>query len=424
MSPLVTPENPGIGLVPRPVVPPAPRPDPVRAEFQRLSPTGQGFAALGEFGAAVRGEQSPLLAKAEARRKDKLLQMEELKGSTTALEHGVKLLEGMPEGPARKEFRDAYANRMESLDPGLGATFMNLSERPDFATRLNEYMPYLPEHLKSMSKLNPSGFLKFMGTAEGAKELGQAADMRDLKLATQKVQTAIVGYQQFMPPEEAKKIASDGVITASEVMSMQKYVPEAARLTDAEISAIKRNDKTFWLGLDVLHGDKENEVRAKRAEGGKMKPGTMTDIPLGGKQYAKGAYDPDKTLFPNAEHDANGFAILGKGTKEGTTINMPSSSGFGVDPKTGKESHWTLGKDGEVRWDPIQPSPKPVNPIQAAVAKAISDAGGGGNPAPKPGAGRAQPVAPAGIPAGSKKVGKSPDGKDVWEAPDGKRYTP
>ena len=31
---------------------------------------------------------------------------------------------------------------------------------------------------------------------------------------------------------------------------------------------------------------------------------------------------------------------------------------------------------------------------------------------------------PAGIPSGSRKIGKSPDGKDVYEAPDGEQYTP
>ena len=33
-------------------------------------------------------------------------------------------------------------------------------------------------------------------------------------------------------------------------------------------------------------------------------------------------------------------------------------------------------------------------------------------------------VLPAGIPEGSRKIGKSPDGKDVYQAPDGEQYTP
>ena len=51
------------------------------------------------------------------------------------------------------------------------------------------------------------------------------------------------------------------------------------------------------------------------------------------------------------------------------------------------------------------------------VTKEQVDAAKGGGAAPQQGA------APAGIPADSKVIGKSPEGKEVYEAPDGKRYT-
>ena len=118
----------------------------------------------------------------------------------------------------------------------------------------------------------------------------------------------------------------------------------------------------------------------KRAESKpKLQPGEITDIPLGGKNFAKAAYDPDKTLFPQAAHDANGFAILGKGTKEGTTINMPGAEGFGVNPETGKPGHYSLGKDGTLRWDKIEPVDK-TDPVKKAIAEAIGKGGKGGVP--------------------------------------------
>lgn len=280
----------GIGMAsPKPATRPTLRDD-VRAEFQSLSPMQQVGAALSEFSAGVGGRASPLAGRVEARRKEKLMQMEELKGSVSALEHGVKMLEGI-EGPERQKFIDTYAARLDGLDAGLGETYKRVADRPDLLSRYKEYLPELPEHLQMMARTNPQGFLKFAGTAEGVKALGDGLDRRELRSATQKVRTAMMGFQQLVPPEVASRIGKDNVITASEILELQQHLPEKVRLTDAQVGAIQRNDKTFWNGLGVLHGEKEQEVLANRAKGKENKAPQTKDVDSIVYQY-----DPDKKI--------------------------------------------------------------------------------------------------------------------------------
>lgn len=251
-SSLLTTPSSGIGVAPT---------DPQ----QPASKEPEGI--LGKIGKYMTGGYSPhiQMKRQAAARQDKLAQMEELKGTVSALEHGVSMVQGM-EGDERAKFVDAYAGRLDKIDAGLGETYRKLADRPDLLSKYKEYVPDLPEHLQVMAKNDPKGFLKFAGTAEGVKALGDGLDRRELRTATKKVQTVMMGYQQLVPPEVAKSIASDGVITASEILSMQQYLPDSVKLTDSQMQAVQRNDKTFWNGLGVLHGDKEQEVLAARAK--------------------------------------------------------------------------------------------------------------------------------------------------------------
>lgn len=279
----------GIGMAPpEQVAAPAREATNDMASLSQIQKVGN---VLSEFGAGVTGQPSPMRARMETQRKEKLMKMEELKGSVSALEHGVNMVQGM-EGPERQKFIDTYASRLDGIDAGLGETYKRLADRPDLLTKYKEYLPELPEHLQIMAKNSPKEFLKFVGTAEGVKAMGDGLDRRELRGAVQKVRTTMMGYQQLVPPEIAKGIGQDNVITASEVMSMQKYLPEAVRLSDSQMNAIQRNDKTFWQGLGVLHGEKEQEVlaaRAKRPEGDKT-PATKD---IDGKVYQ---FDPDNKI--------------------------------------------------------------------------------------------------------------------------------
>lgn len=252
----------GIGMAP------AKRPslrDSVQSELESMSPLQRVGTALSEFSAGVAGRPSPLNARVEQKRKEKLLEITELKEITSALEHGISMRSGMEEANA-VQFDEAYGNRLEQIQPGMKQTYMALTKRPDLLSSFKAYAQYLPEPLRVMMKSQPKEFLKFAGTAEGMKVLVDAKDKSDLKVATTKVQTAMMGLDQFVPPEKLKAIKADNVITASEIMDIQQHLPEQVRLSDTQIEAIKRNDRMFWEGLGVLHGAKEQEVMAERAK--------------------------------------------------------------------------------------------------------------------------------------------------------------
>lgn len=307
----------GIGMAPAVSPPRQTMRDQARAEVDAMGPVGKIGTALSEFSAGVAGRPSPLNARVEAKRKEKQLQLEELKGTVTALEHGVTMRQGMS-GDDAAAFDEAYGNKLEAIQPGLKQTFLALTKRPDLLTQYKDYAPYLPEPTQMQMKSDPKGFLHFAGTAEGTKVLTDAKDRYDMRGASKKVQTAMMGYQQLVPKEVADGIAKDGVITASEVLSMQKYLPDAVKLNDTEIGAIQRNDKVFWQGLGVLHGDKEQEVlaaRAKKPEGG---PPSTKDID--GKVYQ---FDPENKVKGTRLTTDPRYVALGatKGPREEAAAN-------------------------------------------------------------------------------------------------------
>lgn len=97
-----------------------------------------------------------------------------------------------------------------------------------------------------------------------------------------------------------------------------------------------------------------------------------------------------------------------------------------VDPATGNKVYGYPQKNGsEIKATSALVPPKGPEGPQSGAGKILSDQRKGfipGAPASaQPGQGPVQSAAPAGLPAGSKKVGTS-KGKDVYEAPDGKRY--
>lgn len=260
--------TPGIGIAPQTSV------DPMKAEYAKMS-TGRELATrIGEFGAGLRGEPSPLLTKMEAQRKKKLEDLATLKETVSALEHGVSMRQGLS-GEEATTFDNAYGDQLEKIQPGLKNTFLALSKRPDLLTQFQGYAQYLPEPMQVLMKSNPKEFLKFAGTAEGMKALTEAKDRSDLRLATKKVQTAMMGLQQYVPKDKLDAIMADGVVTASDILSVQQYLPKEAQLSEGEQAAIQRNDKVFWQGLGVLHGQAEQDVLKGRADRGKA-PTTRT----------------------------------------------------------------------------------------------------------------------------------------------------
>lgn len=290
--------QPGIGVAP-PTAPAAEDP----SMMQQIG------RALYNYSAGTEGRPSFQQVQEERAQKNKRVALEELKGTVTALEHGVTMRQGMS-GDDAVAFDEAYGNKLEAIQPGMKQTFLALTKKPDLLTQFKDYAQYLPEPTQMQMKSDPKGFLHFAGTAEGTKVLMDAKDRFDMRGASKKVQTAMMGYQQLVPKEVAEGIAKDGQITASEVLSMQQYLPKAAQLTETEIGAIQRNDKVFWQGLGVIHGQAEQDVLKRRAEAGdktKQPPTQKID----GKVYQ---FDPqNKLTSPRLATDSR-YALLGSGT--------------------------------------------------------------------------------------------------------------
>lgn len=201
----------------------------------------------------------------EARLKERETRSNELKGVVSAMEHGVKMLEGL-EGDQRTNAVSFYGDQLERLYPGMKDTFAAVADQPNLLTKFNQYLPHLPEPLQVLAKRDPKAFLRFAGTAEGVQTMNRAVDSVELRTATRKVQTTLIGIQQLLPPEIAEKYAQDNVITASEVFDMQQYLPENVRLSDKQLDAVKRSDNVFWTGLGVLSGKGEEDVLKERAK--------------------------------------------------------------------------------------------------------------------------------------------------------------
>jgi len=73
----------------------------------------------------------------------------------------------------------------------------------------------------------------------------------------------------------------------------------------------------------------------------------------------------------------------------GTTINMPSASHYGTDPKSGQPGMFQIGRDGSVNFTPINPAPS-TDPVKSIIADAFRNR--------QPGASNAAGRAPAEAP--------------------------
>lgn len=330
------------------------------------------------------------MAAHDARRKANL---EEVAKLTTALEHGVGMLDQMPEGEARTKFIDAYASRLESVSAGMGETFRAVAAKPVLLTEYQKYMPYLTEPMKVMASTRPREFLKFVGTADGQKQL-EAARERELiegpAGATKKARTIIAHFDQLAPPDMVEKFKKDGRITVKEIHELNEYLTaqgSAAALTPEQLNAANRAGDSFWTPLGILSPKHEQEVMAQQGKD-RLKSGQIVDIPLGGTDYAKGVYDPEGKLFPGTEHNAQGFAILGKGKKEGTKFEFPPTTAE-VTRMVGDKQHKfkiSISADGKVQETDLgeqAPPPKEPNPIRDLIRNATKDAAAPRDSAPK-----------------------------------------
>jgi hypothetical protein len=290
------PPDMGIGVAPPAAAPAASKPFP---------------GVLGYVQNALYGYNDADTQREMAAQRKKKADLEEIKGLTTALEHGITMIQGT-EGEERNTFVESYAKRLDGIAPGTGETFKALAKRPDLLTQFKDYVQYMPEPMQALMKSDTKKFLAFAGTAEGQKALVESKDRFDMRLATKKVQTALIGLQEYLPKEELDRIMADKIVTASDVMSIQRYLPKEVQLSETESQAIQRNDKVFWGGLGVLHGSAEQGVMAERAKRADKPNAQPAHIDVDGKRYE---WDPEKKL-PSARLGSDArYALLGS-TKE------------------------------------------------------------------------------------------------------------
>lgn len=246
--------------------------------------------------------------------KQRLAKVKEVQEVVTALEHGIDMRRGL-EGDAAKNFDEMYGGQLDKLMPGMKQTFMALAQKPTLLKQFEQYANYMPEPMQVMMKNDPKGFLKFAGTVDGQKMLESAKDRLDMRVATKKVQTTMLGLDQFVPKHIMDDIKADGVMTASDVMKVQPYLPKEMQLSEAEMQAVQKNDKIFWNGLGVMHGPAEQEALKRRADRGTSAPQHMT---IDGKVYQ---FDPDQKVSAERLGRDKRYALMGsaQGTEQPLT---------------------------------------------------------------------------------------------------------
>lgn len=379
-------EEPGVGIA-------APTPEQA-TEFASAVPPGHPVAERGETKQPYLTPRARAsMAAHDAHRRANL---EEVKSLTSALEHGVGMLDQMPEGDARTKFIASYAGRLDSLAPGMGDTFRAVADKPVLLTEFEKYKPFMTEPMKIMAQTRPRDFLKFVGTAEGQKQLETARERQLIEGpggATTKARTIVTHFNQLAPPEMAERANKDGRITLKEFTEVNEWLTakgSPAALSQEQMNAAGRSGDSFYTPLGILSPKHEQEVMAQQAKD-KLKPGQQVDIPEGGSRFAKGVYDPDNKLFPGTEHNKEGFAILGRGTKEGTKFEFPPTTAEvnrTVDGKTHKFKV-SISAGGAVQETDLgEVAPKEKSPLQQRIADTVAD---GGKPKPAAEAPKGEP---------------------------------
>lgn len=261
----------GIGMAsPAPISRPQSRSD----IYAQMSPMQEFGARLGELGAGMAGNPSPMAARMEAARRDKLVQMEELKGAVSALEHGTTLLQGMT-GEERVQFSDMYGKQLDNIQPGLGATFKALAEKPGLADQLKKYGTQSPSVSRAL-QLDPTGktAFKLLQSPEAQKTIQAEMDASIMPTILRKGQTFITGWQQLVPQEMVDQVNKDGRVTASELIRANEWIkenkPDIAKtlaFNDEELGTIHRNPEAFYHTLGIVSPKDEGQIITARAKG-------------------------------------------------------------------------------------------------------------------------------------------------------------
>ena len=380
----------GIGIAPEQAPAPVSSMTPTRTRLGAredmlagMSPSEKFFGAMGDVGRGLQGKPLRIDAMVEEKRKERLIKLQEVKmfAETTkdVLETADKLT-----GEARTKFIQAKADQLNSISPGSGDMLTNFTDDPEYGKMLLKYAQKSPTLKTALETGGMKAARDLMKSEKGAERIRSEVESAAFPSIRTKLQTLGLAAQDLLPPDRYKQMMDDGFISPAELSEINAAASghekfKAAALSAEELNLANRNEDATYGLAGMATSKTAQEVLKKKAEATKgVKPGTLTEIPLGGKNYAKGAYDPDKSLFPQAEHDANGFAILGKGTKEGMKLEFPATSSE-VTRDVGGKPHKIkvqLSPSGEVRetdMGEIAPPPKEKNPIKDIISSALKD---------------------------------------------------
>ena len=413
-SSLIQAPSSGIGIAPeqapapvfdatrlRPLSRPEVNLDLKREAISRMSAGEKFFGALGEFGAAVQGRPSPLLAQIESRRRDRLLHLQEVKLFAETSKDVLNTADRLS-GDARNKYIQAKADMLNSVSPGSGEMLKNFADDPEYGKLVLEHAAKSPTLKLTLETGGLRAARDLLKSAEGGKLIRGEIESAALPKIRNKLMGLAMAARELSTPEEYKKIMEDGILSPAEAQRLSERARgheqyKALALSDSESTLASRHEEaTYGLSGFATTKTAQQVLEAKGKEKPKLQVGEIFELPLGGKNFAKVTYDPDKTLFPQAERTAEGLAILGKGTKEGLKIEFPPTTAE-VNREVGGKVHKfkiQISADGTVRetdMGEVKPLPK-GGALGAIIDEALKNPKGAPKPAAKP---SAKPPVPA-----------------------------
>lgn len=275
---------------------------------------------LHDFAALVHGRPTYDQIEEDRALRRKQIQLEDLKGSITALEHGATMAAGLAEGEEKTKFLDAYAGRLDAISPGLGDTFKAVASKPGFADQMKKYADKSPTIRRSI-ELDPTGKAAFnlLKSPDAQNTIQKEMDASVMPLILKKGQTFTMGWQQIVPKEMVDQFNKDGRLSASELIRANEWIKEnkpefkALVLSDEELGTIHRNSDAFYHSLGIISPKDEGEILKAKAKGEDKNP-ISRDKPVmqGGKrmvqreEWINGKWEPVGDLVPFFKEDQAG----------------------------------------------------------------------------------------------------------------------
>lgn len=332
------------------------RADPRAEYFAGMSDTGRVFNALSEFGAGVTGRPSPMDARLKQLREEKTLRLQELKAGADVYDSAVKALKGLA-GPARVQAAEAYAKQFDQDHPEWAKAVRALSAQDDGQlTYLAEYTKDSPT-AKAIFASGGIGALSKAFDGETGKVIRAEIDSKHIPIIAGNLSKLRMQFQEHVPPAMVEKYTKDGKVDGPEMLEIIDWIKENAP-AGSPARALIPNDAQMQIF------QRPGNMKAIFAQARIASPEDVAAAALDAeKKFAKdekaqsavGKIEEDFYNGKITRAQADAAIAKANNISAGVTINMPTATGMGVNPGTGKAGHYSIGKDGTVRWDAIAP---------------------------------------------------------------------